>query len=97
MNAIDRQPLRALTRCAACGASIAWAFTTKRRPIPLNPNPTRYGNLILTRTSTGQLVAMFAQLGDARSEPRFTSHFATCPEADKFRAPRKRSGAMRQP
>lgn len=96
MNATLRAPVRGLATCAACRANIVWVESTRGRAMPINAHPTDDGNLILSRTGEGKVVAVVAKAGDALCEPRYVSHFSTCPDP-RFRRPRKRSGAMRQP
>jgi hypothetical protein len=60
--------------------------------------PTKDGNLILSQTSDGAIVAQVAKTGfGPPGELRFVSHFSTCSSAAQFRRPRKRSGALRLP
>lgn len=97
MSSSERQPIRGLSTCSACRQPIVWALTMKGKRIPLNPDPNEKGNLALTRTVDGHLVAIFVAPSDFQISPRYTSHFANCPGAHNFRKPRKRSGQMRQP
>lgn len=76
-----------MAKCKACGARIMWIPTEKGGMMPCDPKPIPYkedqaGNLTLI-TSEGKVIKAKA---DATSESKgFVSHFATCPEADKFR------------
>jgi hypothetical protein len=89
------------TRCRSCGGEIVWAQTErgKRAPIDAEPNP--LGDVVLrARTEpTGQgwrdvePLAIFGVPDEAfPDEPRHTSHFATCPDADRWRR-RQQEGA----
>lgn len=79
-------------RGARCDATIAFVITTagKMLPIDLEPDPT--GNIELTdedvRTGAGTrfpraIVHAQASLEDGE---RYLPHFATCPDANEFRA-----------
>lgn len=57
--------------CRACGAKILWARTAAGKIIPLDACPIANGN-------------MRREMLDG-SELRYLSHFATCPNADRFR------------
>lgn len=90
--------IRSLRRCR-CGASIFFALSTVGKAMPIDAEPVVGGNLMLSQTNDGKLVASVDNAASALllPEPRYVSHFATCPDAAKFRRPRKRSGALRQP
>jgi hypothetical protein len=76
--------------CRSCGAPIVWAVTeaTGRR-MPIDPEPTSGGNVILSDDNPP--VALVLPAGQASlfahgtGADRFTSHFATCPNADAHR------------
>lgn len=71
--------------CKACGAPIVWAKTAATgKAIPLDTEPTPDGNIFLkdgkahylTKNGVEQTLADF---------DRYKSHFATCPQAARFR------------
>ena len=72
--------------CKSCGAPITWAEhhkTGKRMPMQIDEN----GGWVL--------ISSLAYLADARlldaddlAGPRYSSHFATCPQAASWRGPR---------
>lgn len=69
-----------------CGARIIWTLTErtgKRAPVDAEPNPA--GNLILLPSPHGAPTSKVADLLDDPDAPRYMPHFATCPDADKFR------------
>ncbi len=69
--------------CRSCGAPILWARTKgKDKPIPLDPAPTLDGNVYLLSDGTAVYVPGPAT-NDARL--RYISHFATCPDRDRWR------------
>jgi hypothetical protein len=83
-----------VNHCRSCNAHVLWAVTeaTGKR-IPIDPDPTPGGNVILSDDDppvalvlpTGQ-ASLFA-LGTGAD--RYTSHFATCPNADAHRKARQ--------
>lgn len=88
-----------MTRCRACRAPILWAETRAGKRMPLDPRPTDQGNILLVDTALdadlydckiGQAVVLSepAALAERSTRPDvslYTSHFATCPSADRFR------------
>jgi hypothetical protein len=70
-------------RCRSCGAPIRWARTAKGTAVPLNPEPAPNGNVVLMGDGT------VTYLGRGQAPPegtlRWTSHFASCPEARRWR------------
>lgn len=74
-------------RCRSCQAEIVWAETErgKRMPVDAAPNP-RNGSIVL-RERAGEAPLAIAGVPDEAfpGEPRYTSHFATCPEAARWR------------
>lgn len=81
--------------CRSCGAAIRWAATVNGKRMPVDDQPTPDGTLILSDPTPGAYaptVALFVagqpSLFDEPDPPRFTSHFATCPNADQHRKDR---------
>lgn len=76
-----------MTECRSCGAEIVWASTERGKAIPINPAPDVDGNLAIS--GSGRHDADFSArviAGDEKySGPRYKSHFATCPDSDKWR------------
>lgn len=90
--------LRAIDKCKACQAPIMWAETSAGKAIPIDVSAAADGNIVLyPGPGSGKLIALFGEKALSGSTERYKSHFATCPRADHFRKPRKRSGAMRLP
>ena len=79
-----------MSECRSCGAPITWAITDQGRRIPLDAKPNPAGNIRLDLTHAHILTK-----SDNYNGPRYTSHFATCPNADKHRRPRPKSSAGR--
>ena len=74
--------------CSACGAVIYWlrnARTGKRAPF--DDEPSKNGNTRVLSDGSVEVLAGYT-LAEARSyeERLYVSHFATCPDAAKFRA-----------
>lgn len=79
-----------MAECSSCGARITWAKTIKGRPIPLDAEPSPRGNVIIDAVNGTALVYRDPSAIAPRNanEPRFLSHFATCPNADTHREKR---------
>lgn len=83
-----------ITKCRACGAEIGFIKTIAGKTVPVDANSLNFlpdpdGKelfvLVDGRTQRGTRVNEESN----SSLIGFISHFATCPEADKFRKPRK--------
>lgn len=76
--------------CGSCGAAIFWVHGTSGKANPLDAAPVANGNIVIRENLLGEPVAYYlgrtnvAQPG----EPRFVSHFATCPQAAQHRRAR---------
>lgn len=76
-----------VARCSACQAPILWrehVGTGKRAPIDLASTPD--GNVLLVAPSAYTVISPGGTFPEG--EPRFTNHFQTCPNADRFRGGR---------
>lgn len=76
-----------MSECSSCGAQIIWAVSEEGKPMPVDQAVPRQGNLLLFRRN-GKVVAAVAcpALREKHPEgPWRISHFATCPDAKKFR------------
>lgn len=62
--------------CSSCGAPIVWATTVNGKAIPLDPEPTTFGNLVVVDG-----IARPPRIGDDVPFLQYVSHFATCPNA----------------
>jgi hypothetical protein len=75
--------------CRSCGAPIIWAHTQSEKRIPLDAEPDPGGMITLTEDKWGRKRADFLKLTPLFPPPpadeRYTSHFATCREATKWR------------
>lgn len=70
--------------CRSCGAPVRWVRTEAGRRMPINPDPDPAGNLVLDVTG------LAVQVDPTATGPKYTSHFATCPEAARHRKPKQR-------
>ena len=70
-----------MSRCQSCGAEIVWARTKIGRAMPVE---SKAGGNVLLESQRGELVATVVGLGEGNA----VSHFATCPDAKKWRRSR---------
>lgn len=70
--------MRDQDHCQGCGAPIIWAVTVNDKPMPVEPR--EHGNVMVVPAGS-QLIAKVVGPGQGDH----TSHFATCPEARRFR------------
>jgi hypothetical protein len=76
-------PKATTAKCRSCDADIVWALTEADKRIPLDAAPAADGNLVLVDG-----VARAPRIDDAPGAVTYVSHYATCPNADKHRAPK---------
>lgn len=74
-----------MSTCRSCGRPIRWARTTKAKRIPIDLAPVDDGNVTLS--DDRDPIATVHPPGQAPLDagPRYVSHFATCPDADRHR------------
>lgn len=87
---VRRRELETGRRCRSCDAPIFYALSTaNQRPMPIDTMPVENGNVIVRQ---GKLTTkLYAKVDTAKAndgEERFTSHFATCPQANEWRRDR---------
>ncbi len=77
-----------MSTCRSCGAAVVWVTAAKSgKSLPLDAQSTPTGNLVMcTDGASGRVRA--ADMLDGPAIPRFTSHFATCPDAKEWRKPK---------
>jgi hypothetical protein len=74
---------RARCRSRRCAAEIIWVTSTaNNKPMPLDAEPTDDGTVVISTNLLGDLVGT---VEPAATAPKRKSHFATCPDAVKFR------------
>lgn len=79
-----------VSTCGSCYAPIWWATSrVGGKRIPMDDKPTPNGNLYVWGcTDQGRPVVDYIGKGDRVATVRYTSHFATCPNADRHRRPK---------
>ncbi len=71
-----------MATCKSCDAPIEWATSaTTGKAMPLDVGDTPNGNLVVVQGS----VRAFTAEDERLHRVRRTSHFATCPQAGKWR------------
>ena len=73
-----------MSTCRSCGAEVIWTVTEAGKSMPVDASAMATGNLVLEREN-GVVRSHVENMMDDPDEPRFTSHFVTCPEADQWR------------
>jgi hypothetical protein len=86
-----------MSTCRSCGAGIVWAVTAKGKRMPVDAEPHPDGNVTTVPNGAGRgtLLALVHPPGQQpldADEPRYRSHFATCPQAAAHRHPRGARG-----
>lgn len=76
-------------RCRSCQAPVVWANTVNDRRMPVDAEPSPDGNIVLDDLGDDRLTPLAIvvdpgepMLGDP---PRYMSHYATCPDAERWR------------
>lgn len=78
-----------MAQCNSCGAEILWCKTTSGKRMPLDSEPTKAGLFVIEgdpkidADEEGGPLARKASPGYWGE--KYTSHFATCPDADRWR------------
>lgn len=75
--------------CRSCHQRITWLKTPGGKAIPVDEDPTDDGNIVID-VERCQLVARVYKDAEAArdagaEEPRYVSHFVTCPQAGEWR------------
>lgn len=83
--------MRRLSTCRGCGRPILWIGTPAGKSMPCDPQPVafwqRKGGMAKIVTPNGEVVsADLDGLPGMESGEGYISHFATCPEAERFRS-----------
>jgi hypothetical protein len=74
--------------CLSCNADVFWVKTQRGNTMPVDVTPTENGNVYLRKDLTGQIIEAEVWKKDKCKNftgPLYTSHFATCPQAGKWR------------
>lgn len=80
-------------KCRSCNALITWTITTSGKRMPVDPEPHPDGNVSVSGMHTDTGVVMQARVKSrppeatlfTTAQPRYRSHFATCPHAAQHR------------
>lgn len=85
------EPVYPVGKCGSCQAPVIWAITAAdQKQMPVDAVPTSLGTVELMHRSG--MAPLATVLGPSRRFGRTnlrTSHFATCPNAEQHRKPRK--------
>lgn len=79
------------TTCRSCKAEVFWAQTEAGRKVLVDISPVPGGNLRIESGPGGKPLAIVVAGAAEGGEPRYRSHFATCPDAAAWRRPRGRA------
>lgn len=75
--------------CRSCHARITWLRTPGGKAIPVDEDPVEDGNIVIDVERCQLVARVFKDAEMARSfapeEPRYVSHFQTCPDAPEWR------------
>jgi hypothetical protein len=82
--------MKATGQCRSCKADVIWVTTEHGKHMPVDAKPVPGGDFVVTLMFGGPR-ARYKQTDDDPAKSYFTSHFATCPDANKWRnqKPRK--------
>lgn len=73
------------TPCKHCNRMVAWCRSENGNPIPLDPDPTDTGNIVVAYQD-GKLVGHVLHKGETPGDGVvYISHFATCPVINRLR------------
>lgn len=73
-----------MSRCKSCRAEIIWTKDVNTgRNVPVDADPVPNGNILVDGYES--YVIARSELDQHESEPRHLNHFATCPNADRWR------------
>jgi hypothetical protein len=77
--------------CKSCGARVQWAMTERGKRMPVDYEPSPAGNILLQYRMNQPPLAVYLgadaieHLDGLQRHRLFTSHFATCPQAKRWR------------
>lgn len=82
-----------VTKCRGCNREIRFIKTVKGKTMPVDPDPVRVipmlnGKPYIRKDGVfvyGRIAGDADDDPDSKAETAYVSHFATCPEADRFR------------
>jgi hypothetical protein len=68
--------------CSSCQAPVRWETTVRNKPIPLDPEPVPDAHLFIRADGK---VADDRTYPAGPDDPRYETHFVTCPNAEIHR------------
>ena len=74
-----------VVKCKSCGATIFFIKTKTGKSMPVDAEPSPTGNIRLTETGGEVLGKKAAEEARLNGTPLYLSHYATCPDAAKYR------------
>lgn len=79
-----------MAKCRSCGAEIIWIKMTSGKNMPVDAKPITYRIAIPGATGTQKLITQDGRVVSCFFDPGsglkgYTSHFATCPNANQHR------------
>jgi hypothetical protein len=81
-----------VSACRSCRAPIVWARTVNGKRMPVDRDPTPDGNLVLAVPGVDDTEPYVTVVDPDQpmldDPPRYRSHYATCPDADRWRKQR---------
>lgn len=86
-------------RSPNCRAAIRWTLSVSGERVPVDYSPDPAGDLVRVRVGPNDWRVRVLEQGETppADAVRWTSHFATCPDASRFRKPRTRPAPARRP
>ena len=78
-------------KCSSCGAPVTWAVhVDTRRRSPIDADPSEDGNIVFVHEpgmggDPEYRLLSKAETAEPATAPRFSPHFATCPNAKQHR------------
>lgn len=80
---------KVIARCRSCGAPIIWArHRESGKAAPINAAPVPNGNITLDPLSDHYRI-LSGEERKASTDPLYTNHFGTCPNAKSHKKPSK--------
>lgn len=76
------------SHCRSCRAEILWALTPLGKRMPVDAQPSETGNVHLDHAKSPPTARVLSTMDLDRlpaDTPRYTSHFATCPDHEWHR------------
>jgi hypothetical protein len=75
--------------CRTCNRPVIWAVTERARTMPVDALPVKDGDIQLVQGDAGLPTARVLKVAERFGKKNLrTSHFATCPQAERWRSAR---------